>query len=299
MTKPARTASHSAACIDSSLSPCTTVSVAVSATFPRQASCPSAFWVGAGTRPNFAAMRSATLSVKPLARMRGTSQAQARVPGSNPRSVSSFRASKNWMVKKGLPSVFSNTRPAKGRTRSRSVCRASASSRSTSSGFRAEQDLPHHAAGSADPRQHPRERVRRADLVVAIGTDQEQVPHVGVEDEVLDQFEGRAIQPLQVVEEQRERVLRACKHAEKTPEHQLEPILPFLLRELRNRRLLADDESQLGDEVDHELAVRAKRIEQRGAPLAHAHLAFAEGLPDKRPAALNQRRLTDDGLVLI
>ena len=123
-----------------------------------------------------------------------------------------------------------------------------------------EQDLPHHAAGSPDHRQHPRERVRGADLVVAIGADQEQVPHVGVEDEVLDQFEGCAIQPLQVVEEQRERVLGSCKHAEKTPEHQLEAILPFLLRELRNRRLLADDESQLRDEVDHELAVRAKRI---------------------------------------
>jgi hypothetical protein len=33
------------------------------------------------------------------------------------------------------------------------------------------------------------------------------------------------------------------ERAEKTPENRLEPILPLLLGELRNRRLLADDES--------------------------------------------------------
>ena len=164
---------------------------------------------------------------------------------------------------------------------------------------RREHDLPHLSTGSPDPRQHPRERVRGTDLVVAISTDQEQVAHVRVEQEMLDQIEGRGIQPLQVIQEQRERVLRACKHAEKTPEDQLEATLPFLLRELRNRRLLADDEGQLRDEIDHELAVRSKRIEQGGAPLAHLRVALAEDLSDEALEGLSQRRIRNIALVLV
>src|SRR5205807_3530164 len=164
---------------------------------------------------------------------------------------------------------------------------------------RRKHDLPHLSTGSPDSRQHPRERVRGTDLVVAISTDQEQVAHVRVEQEMLDQIEGRGIQPLQVIQEQRERVLRACKHAEKTPEDQLEATLPFLLRELRNRRLLADDEGQLRDEIDHELAVRSKRIEQGGAPLAHLRVALAEDLSDEALEGLRQRRIRNIALVLV
>ena len=88
------------------------------------------------------------------------------------------------------------------------------------------------------------------DLVVPVGADQQQVLHVRLGQQILEQVERRRIEPLQIVEEQRERVLLAREHAEEAPEHQLEAVLRVLRRQLRDRRLFSDDELQLGNEVD-------------------------------------------------
>ena len=50
---------------------------------------------------------------------------------------------------------------------------------------------------------------------------------------MLDEVERCRIQPLQIVEEQRERVLRPGEHAEEAPEHQLEAVLSVLRRQIR------------------------------------------------------------------
>ena len=85
------------------------------------------------------------------------------------------------------------------------------------------------------------------DLVVAIGADQQQVPHVRLGQQILEQVERRRVEPLQIVEEQRQRMLRPGEHADEAAEHQLEPPLRLLRLELGDRRLLADDERQFGD----------------------------------------------------
>ena len=98
------------------------------------------------------------------------------------------------------------------------------------------------------------------DLVVPIGADQQQVPHIRLGQQILEQVERRRVEPLQIVEEQRQRMLRPREDADEAPEHQLETALRVLRRKLRDRRLFADDELQFGDEVDHELPVRAQRL---------------------------------------
>ena len=55
-----------------------------------------------------------TLSVCPLAWMRCRSYRNARVAGSKPSRFSSSRAVRNWMVKNGLPWVFSKTSSESG-----------------------------------------------------------------------------------------------------------------------------------------------------------------------------------------
>ena len=75
---------------------------------------------------------------------------------------------------------------------------------------------------------------------------------------MLDEVERGGIQPLQIVEEQRKRMLRASERANEAPEHQLKSVLRFLRRQVGNGRLFADDELQFGDEVDDELAVRPR-----------------------------------------
>ena len=106
------------------------------------------------------------------------------------------------------------------------------------------------------------------DLVVAIGADQHEVLHIRPGQQILEQIERRRVEPLQIVEEQRQRMFRPGEHADEAPKHQLEPPLRVLRRKLGNRRLVADDELQFGDEVDHEPAVRAQRLQQ--VPRANA-----------------------------
>src|SRR5882724_4035886 len=100
---------------------------------------------------------------------------------------------------------------------------------------------------------------------------------------MLEKLERRGIQPLQIVEEQSERMLRPRKYAEKPLENHLEPVLRIPQREVRNGRLLPDDELDLGDEIDDKLAVRAYRILQRAPPPAHLRFALGKDLPDEGP----------------
>ena len=203
-------------------------------------------------------------------------------------------------MKKGLPAVFSNTSSAKGAARSGAVCSASVSNRATSCGQeRRQQDLLQSSPGVADPLPHSRQGMGGADLVVAVGADQQQMAHLGMGDEMFDQIEGRRIQPLQIVEEQRQRMLGPSEHAEESPEHQLEAILAILGRQIGHRRLLADDEGKLGNQIDHELAVRAEGVQQGRTPRAHLRIAFPQDLMDQALEGLSQRGIGDVPLVLV
>src|ERR1700730_3046712 len=57
-------------------------------------------------------------------------------------------------------------------------------------------DLLDLRSGLADRRQRPRKWVREADFVVPVSSDQQQVPHLSVRDQVLEEVERRGIQPL-------------------------------------------------------------------------------------------------------
>ena len=62
------------------------------------------------------------------------------------------------------------------------------------------------------------------------------MPYVRIGNQLLQQFQGRSVQPLQIVEEQRQWVVRPGERAEEPPEHQLEASLrkfPAFLREFR------------------------------------------------------------------
>src|SRR6202030_860682 len=139
-----------------------------------------------------------------------------------------------------------------------------------------QHDLLDRRSGIANRVERPQKRVRRADLVVSIGPDQKQVPHLRVRDQVLEEVERRSIKPLQIVEEQRERVLFPCEYAEKPSENHLESVLRVLRRQVRDRRLSPDHKPQRGNEVDDKLTVRAQRLAQGAPPPAKLRLALAQ-----------------------
>ncbi len=123
-----------------------------------------------------------------------------------------------------------------------------------------QHDLMHPRIDSADRLQRAQKRVRGTDLVVTVGPDQQQVPHLWMRGQVHEEVERRCIKPLQIVKKQRERMLLAREYAKEAPEHHLETVLRVLRRQVRDRRLFSDHELQLGNEVDDELTIRTQRL---------------------------------------
>ena len=123
-----------------------------------------------------------------------------------------------------------------------------------------QNDLLHPRADLADRLQRPRQGMLGADLVVPVGPDQQQMPDLGIRRQMLDEIEGRRIQPLQIVQEERQRMLFAGEHAEEAREDHMKSTLSILRRQIGDRRLIADHQLEIGDEVDDELAVRTHRL---------------------------------------
>ena len=67
--------------------------------------------------------------------------------------------------------------------------------------------------------------VTRIDLVVAVGPDQKQVMHVRVSGQIGEQGQRPRVEPLQVVEEEHQRMRGLGEDADELPEHHLETVL--------------------------------------------------------------------------
>jgi hypothetical protein len=107
---------------------------------------------------------------------------------------------------------------------------------------RREANLLHRHARGPDRFKPPHERVRGRDLIVPVGADHNDVPHIRLSDQIVEQIERGCIQPLQIVQEQSQRVLGTSEDAEKAPEHALEPALGVLRWLVRDRGLLANND---------------------------------------------------------
>ncbi len=94
-------------------------------------------------------------------------------------------------------------------------------------------------------------------------------------------------------------MLRPGEHAEQPAEHQLEATLRVLRRQLRHRWLRADQRLERGDEIDHELPVRAQCLTQRLAPTAELRVALAEKRSNEALKSLGESRIGDVALVLV
>ena len=117
--------------------------------------------------------------------------------------------------------------------------------------------------------------------------------------QVFEQVECRRIQPLQVVEEERQRMLGSREHADEPPKDQLKSSLRFLRRQLGHRWLFANDVLQFRDEIDDEQPVRLQRLTKRVAPFAQVFFVLAEERPDEALKRLRQRGIRNVALVLV
>src|ERR1700730_9228084 len=162
-----------------------------------------------------------------------------------------------------------------------------------------QRDLCNLSAGGLDGVELAHERMRRTDFVVAIGTDQHEVLQIRPRQQVIQQIERRRVEPLQIIQEEGQRMFGLREYADEPLEHQLKAALCLLWRKLRRRRLVSDNEREFGDEVGHEPPVRAQRLQKGVAPASQLGVTLAEQRPDQALKSLYQRGIGDVALVLV
>src|SRR6266851_9496655 len=106
------------------------------------------------------------------------------------------------------------------------------------------------------------------------------MPRIRMDQQVFEQIKRGRVEPLQIVEEEGQRMLRPSEHREEAAEDQLKASLRVLGRQLRDRRRLAYDESQLRDQVHHELPIRTQCFTERLTPLAEFDVALRQERTD-------------------
>src|ERR1700675_606037 len=159
--------------------------------------------------------------------------------------------------------------------------------------------LAHPHIGIANRSESPQKRGGGSDLVVPVRPDQKQVLNLRMRDQVLDEIERRGIQPLQIVEEQRERMFLAREHAQEAPENHLEAVLRVLWWQIWNRRLFPDHKLEFRNEIDDQLTIWTERLEQAVPPPAERLLVLGEERADQGLERLAQGRVWDVALVLV
>ncbi len=139
----------------------------------------------------------------------------------------------------------------------------------------------------------------RAHLFVAVGAYQQQMTHIARRQQVNQEIEGCRIEPLQVVEKQRQRMLRPGKNADEAPHDKVETPLRILRRQFHHGRLLAKDELQFRHQIQQQRRVRVQRFGQRLAPSAQFGFRLAEKRPNKALKREREGRIGNVGLVLV
>ena len=218
------------------------------------------------------------------------SHRKASARSSNSIRRSSWSAVRNWIAKKGLPAVFSWTRSESGAASSRRQWSASLTNAARCSrGERAEHDVETRAPAF---RTSSSVSMSGCDGVTSLSRYAPMTRRWRVSGWVnrsCEEPEAGRIGPLEIVEEERERVLLLGEHPDEVPEHDAEPVLRLGRRQLGDRRLPADDELDLRDHVDDELSVDPEGVEQPLPPGRDPLLALGEDLEHELPEGLDER----------
>ena len=158
---------------------------------------------------------------------------------------------------------------------------------------RAKPKFAYGRIGLANTVQRERERVLRSHLVVAVSTDQQQMACVAMGDEILDQSQGRGIEPLKVVDKNNQWVLLPREDVDETLEHQLKPKSGLRWRKYSHGRLRTDQANELGNKVSQKTALIADSLPNGVAPAADVFLFAAQKLANQPLEGLSQSGVRD------
>src|SRR5271166_6205143 len=125
------------------------------------------------------------------------------------------------------------------------------------------------------------------------------MPDVWVSNELFEQLEARRVQPLEIVQEQRQRVFLPSKRAKEPREERFKSDLRFMRREFRHERLLANNKLQFGNQIYHQLTVCADSFPDRISPMADFLFALTQDLAHKPLEGLPKGCVWDIPLLLV
>ena len=139
-------------------------------------------------------------------------------------------------------------------------------------------DVLHQSPGLPHGFQHQPERVVRTDFVVAVGADHQEGPAHGRRHDARQELQGCRVEPLEIIEEEHQRMVAPSEHGEEAAQDGEKAILGLAERQIRHRRLRADEDLEFGNEVHDETTVRPQRIQHGLAPDRELRLALDEEL---------------------
>jgi hypothetical protein len=137
------------------------------------------------------------------------------------------------------------------------------------------------------------------DIGFAVRAQDQEVRQVGVRHQHVDQAERGAVCPLQVVEEQDERVLRRRERRDEAAHQHAVADLGLAGSEVRHGRLRAQHQAEGRDQIRDETGVRRECIEQSLAPPQQLPLAAREQPPRQLVQRVDERAVRDVALVLV
>ncbi|MNI20103.1 hypothetical protein D3C73_735620 [compost metagenome] len=143
-------------------------------------------------------------------------------------------------------------------------------------GQRCQGDFVDAPAAIADGVQLARQGMAVVNLVAAVGAYQQQVLHVGTGQQIFQQVERCRIDPLQIIQKQRQRMPSPGEHADESPEHQQETALRLLRFQGLHGRRVTDDELQFRNQVGHQPRFGVQGVLQCIAPLRQLGVVLAQ-----------------------
>src|SRR5262249_38751278 len=84
---------------------------------------------------------------------------------------------------------------------------------------RSERDFMYDSSRIPELCELAHQGMSRIDFVVPISADRHQVPYIPLSQQVLEQIQRCRVEPLQIVEEQRQRMFQPREHVDKPPEY--------------------------------------------------------------------------------
>src|SRR5258708_24107984 len=139
----------------------------------------------------------------------------------------------------------------------------------------------------------------RANFVVSICANEEQIRNLILQKTVSKHLQGGCVEPLEVIEKQNQRMLSSREHPDEATNNLFEHALRVRRRELRPRRLPADYAFKVWNEAGDQLAIGANCGHDCFTPAGEVRLGFAENRLDPALKRLHKRRIRDVAVVLI